>query len=480
MNKLSGLQFLLVASRQEPPKVDRPSPSSGNRTPDMTAFITQTLGSYIAEEALARAPSDVVAKAKLCLLDSLGCLFGGHQLPIAGMLGALRADSQRVPSPAMAAFARATLINALDFDDIYEKGHPGATVIAAALSVAEYKLCAGTEFLEAVIIGYEVSCRVGISLTHVRPRKAIHGHGTWQIFGAAAAAAKLMGLDAMRAAHAIAIAAANAPVASVMKTVYGDTPSMAKNNFGMAAQMGVNAARLAAVGYEGPLDVFEGETGFWRMAGADECRFDRLTNGLGAAYEILRVGFKPFSCCRLIQSSVQACSDVVRMAGIDPADAKHARLIVTVPPIVCAPPFSEARPRHMWAAQFSAPHAIAMAVFGVEPGPDWFVDDWLNDEIAGRFQDSIELRPHPNHGLPHGTHAASACLQLRNGQSFERHVDIAEGDASNPMRKSALESKFLRLASRVAGEGGASEVIDNVYALDEAESVRPLLRLLTG
>ncbi|OCP22468.1 hypothetical protein BC361_24775 [Ensifer sp. LC54] len=213
---------------------------------------------------------------------------------------------------------------------------------------------------------------------------------------------------------------------------------------------------------------------------SDECRFDRLTNGLGAAYEILRIGFKPFSCCRLIQSSVQACRDVVRMADIDPADGAHAGLIATAPPIVCESPFSEARPRHMWAAQFSAPHAIAMAVFGVEAGPDWFVDDWLNDEIAGRFQDSIELGSHSNRGSRHGTHAASACLQLRDGQSFERHVDIAEGDASNSMRKSALESKFLRLASSVSGDSGASEVIDNVYALDGAESVRPLLRLLVG
>ncbi|KSV64959.1 hypothetical protein N183_34405 [Sinorhizobium sp. Sb3] len=456
----------------------------------MTAFITQTLGSYIAEEALTRVPGEVIDKAKLCLLDSLGCLFGGHQLPMAGMLEVLRADSQVAPSsgrpvsgcaePAAAAFVKATLINALDFDDIYEKGHPGATVISAALSVAEHTKCSGTELLEAVITGYEVSCRVGISLAHVQPRKAIHGHGTWQIFGAAAAAVKLMRLDAGRAAHAIAIAATNAPVASVMKTVYGDTPSMAKNNFGMAAQMGVLAARLAAAGYEGPLDVFEGEAGFWRMAGADECRFDRLTNDLGGAYEILRVGFKPFSCCRLIQSSVQASRDVVRMAGIDPADGLHAKLVVTAPPILCEPPFSEARPRHMWAAQFSAPHAIAMAVFGVEPGPDWFVDDWLNDEIAGRFQDSIELRPHTIHASPQSAHAASACLQLRDGQSFERHVDVAEGEASNPMRKSALEGKFLRLASPVVGDSSACEAIDNVYALDKAGLLRPLLNLLVS
>lgn len=456
----------------------------------MTTFITQTLGRYIAEEVLARVPADVVDKAKLCLLDSLGCLLGAHRLPIAGMLEGLWANSQAAASrggpvsgcadPATAAFARATLINALDFDDIYEKGHPGATVIAAAFSVAEHTSSSGAEILEAVIAGYEVSCRVAISLAHTQPRKTLHGHGTWQIFGAAAAAAKLMRLNARQAAHAIAIAAANAPVASVMKTVYGDRPSMAKNNFGMAAQMGVNAARLAAAGYQGPLDLFEGETGFWRMAGADECRFDRLTSGLGVAYEILRVGFKPFSCCRLIQSSVQACRDVVRMAGIAPADGEHAKLVVTAPPIVCEPPFSEARPQHMWAAQFSAPHAIAMAVFGVEPGPDWFAESWLNDEIAGRFQDNIELRPHSRRDIPHGAHAASARLQLQNGQNFERHVDIAEGEAANPMRRSAIENKFLRLANTVVGESAACEITNRLYKLDDDKSVRPLLRLVVG
>ena len=85
-----------------------------------------------------------------------------------------------------------------------------------------------------------------------------------------------------------------------MKTVYGARPSMAKNNFGAAAQVGVNAALLARQGFEGPLDIFEGEAGFWRMFGADGCDAGRLTEGLGHLYEIREVGFKPYSCCRII------------------------------------------------------------------------------------------------------------------------------------------------------------------------------------
>ena len=222
------------------------------------------------------------------------------------------------PDCGTAALVYATLINALDYDDIYKKGHPGATVMSAALALAERIDCSGPDLIEAVVVGYEVSGRVGMSLTQSTPRKTLHGHGTWQTMGAVATAAKLLRLDVRQTAHAIAIAAANAPVASVMKTVYGARPSMAKNNFGAAAQVGVNAALLARHGFEGPLDIFEGETGFWRMFGADGCDAGRLTEGLGHLYEIREVGFKPYSCCRILQSSIEAAVEVFRRAEIDP------------------------------------------------------------------------------------------------------------------------------------------------------------------
>ncbi|MEX2693360.1 MmgE/PrpD family protein [Rhizobium mongolense] len=451
----------------------------------MTPSIAQRIGEYIAAESFSRLPPEVIHKSKLCIMDSIGCLFGARNLPVSRMMDSFFTGNHaagpgvRLLDPAMAAFRKASLINALDFDDIYEKGHPGATVIAAALSMAAHRECSGTDLLEAVVVGYEVSCRVGISLLHRAPRKTIHGHGTWQVFGATATAAKLMRLDARQAAQAIAIAAVNAPVASVMKTVYGKNPSMAKNNFGAAAQTGANAARLAAAGFEGPLDVFEGPTGYWRMAGADECDFGKLTSGFGSIYEISRVGFKPFSCCRLIQSSVQACRDVFTMARVDAAAGEHIKLVVTAPPIVCEPPFSTARPKNMWAAQFSAPHAIAMAVLGVEPGPDWFADDWLRHDIAGSLQDIIEFMPHSAHDLSREPHAASACLHLHDGRVLEKHVPFAEGRLPT-LFESALETKFRRLTSSAVGDSASFEILDNLQNLKSATSVQPLVRFVSG
>jgi 2-methylcitrate dehydratase PrpD len=343
-------------------------------------YLSEHLGSLVAELNYSDLPESITNKAKLCLLDATGCLAAAHQSPLASIvenyIAGICASTELQPSsisipvdPATRAGAYALLINALDYDDIYWKGHPGATVNATALSMALTIELSGSDVILAIVAGYEVSGRVAMSLGHSAPRKTVHGHGTWQIFGAAAAAAKLLNLDAWQTAHALAIAAANAPVPSVMKTVYGDQPSLAKNNFGSAAQAGVTAAYLARAGMEGPLDVFEGDTGFWRMAGAEKCDSTRLSRRFGEPYEINDVGFKAFSCCRIIQ----ACAEAARAAmnDADVADEDAIDLIVAaVPEIACREPFSIERPMTMSAAQFSVPYAIVATIlrmlFGME------------------------------------------------------------------------------------------------------------------
>lgn len=451
----------------------------------MQQTAAMILGHYIAREKICDLPSDVIGMANTCLLDSLGCLLGGYSTPVADILDGYLRDtgscgdvrifgSDRKADPGTAAFVQACLINVLDFDDISRKGHPGATVVAAALSVADRTDSCGADLLEAMVVGYEVGGRIGTSLIHTQPRKTVHGHGTWQIFGAAATAAKLLRLDARQSAHAIAIAAANAPVASVMKTVYGTEPTMAKNNFGVAAQAGVNAAFLAKNGFEGPLDIFEGDTGFWRMAGADTCDLERLTAGLGRIYEIREVGFKPYSCCRILQSTAQAALKVFAAAGVDPTGDAYHRLEITAPPIVCEPPFDSQAPADIWAAQFSAPYAIAMASLGVDPGPDWFTKERVHDGVAARLMARIVVRPDVARPVPNAHHAACAELRLTDGRVFKAEVKIALGEAANPLTRSFLEGKFVKLAERRLGNEQALGLLRSVGGIGEASSIQSL------
>lgn len=134
----------------------------------MTTPATQTLAECLVNACFENLPPDVVEKAKLCLMDSVGCFFGGHQTPVAPGLERLSAGiaggfaHPPRPDPAWHAFRYATLANALDLDDIYWKGHPGATVVAAALAVANRSRSTGRDLIAAIVAGYEVGCRIGM------------------------------------------------------------------------------------------------------------------------------------------------------------------------------------------------------------------------------------------------------------------------------------------------------------------------------
>ncbi len=452
----------------------------------MSSSSALRLASYLTAENYESLPAEVIEKSKLCLLDALGCLIGAYRSSASIVVESFVSDlgnsgdvhvagGHLKTDCATAAFANATLINALDFDDIYKKGHPGATVISTALAVGQKVGCSGRELIEAIVVGYEISCRVGISMSHVIPRRLIHGHGTWQTLGAAATAAKLFKLDTHKAAHALAIAASNAPVASVMKTVYGALPSMAKNNFGTAAQVEVNAALLARNGFEGPLDVFDGPTGFWRMFGADGCDFLVLSGELGAKYEILEVGFKRYSCCRILQSSIEAVIQVFQKAMISPQEGEYHKIVVSTPPIVCEWPFNNRKPDSLWSAQFSGPYTFAMALLGIEAGPDWFTTQNLNNPAVKILIEKIELLPRRVAATDQSHHTASAELQLNNGERISSMVAVAKGEAANPLSRHFIEEKFVRLASPRLQLETCRNVLGLISKLEKMQTFKPSL-----
>ncbi|MBB4403032.1 MULTISPECIES: MmgE/PrpD family protein [Rhizobium/Agrobacterium group] len=447
----------------------------------MTTPATQTLAGYIVNASFENLPSDVVEKAKLCLMDSVGCFFGGHQTPVAPGLERFSAGiaggstNTPCPDPVWQAFHYATLANALDLDDIYSKGHPGATVVAAGLAVASRTRSTGRELIAAIVAGYEVGCHIGMSLVNNTPRKTVHGHGTWQIFGAAAASAKLLKLNHQQAAHALAIAAVNAPIASVMKTVYGTTPTMAKNNFATAAMGGVNAAFLARAGFEGPLDVFEGDTGFWRMAGADGVDLSRLKIGPDMRYEIRDVGFKAFSCCRIIQSSVEAAVEAFVVGAVERTVHEVREIEVFASEIVCRAPFNDPEPRDIWAAQFSAPFAIAMGVLGHAAGPEWFAPSRFLDQTVRDLTAKIRLSPLRSADRSSHHHAARVRLHLFDDRVVEATADVAKGDAANPLAPSFLEEKFLRLSAARLHGTRRQQILQFLKQLELKDDLRFLL-----
>lgn len=448
------------------------------------ATACELLGEFIASAGYSRLPAEVTSRVKQGVQDSLGCLLAAYSTDVATILrpyletagsgDSTVIGSTRQLSADAAAHANALLINALDYDDIYRKGHLSATTVAAGLAVGEMIDCSGEELIAALAVGYEVSGRIGTSLRHIEPRKLIHGHGTWQAFGAAAVTARLLRLDAQQAAHALAVCGVNAPVASVMKTVYGTAgATMAKNNFGVSAATGVSSALLARSGFEGPLDLLEGETGFWRMAGADEFDSQALLDDLGERFETLHIGFKPFSCCRILQGSIEAVLHAAARIGCqDPAEIQ--RIEVEAAPILGRLPFNSSSPRTMWDAQFSAPFVYAMALLRVPPGPDWFAARWCDDHEVSSLMSKVTIAPLAN-ATPV---SARATVVLRDGRSARAEVGIPCGEASNPMSQEALDTKFLRLAQHRLTLDDARTLLGRVHALEREPSVRSWVRAI--
>ena len=296
----------------------------------------------------------------------------------------------------------------------------------------------------------------------------------------------MMGLNTGETANAFGIAGANAPVRSAMKTVYGQTdPTMAKNNYGTASEVGLQSVLLAGNGFKGPRDIFDGDTGFWRMIGTSYSDLHKTMNAnLGADYIILENTFKPYPCCRLIHSSIDAVLNVVNENDINLSDIEKI-LIRTVSPL-SKPPFSvqqDPDPKNMTAGQSNAPYAIACALRNIEP-VEWYERENMLDEDLLEFANKIEFEVDPDADKlfrkDHGTIPATAILYLKNDKEYFKEVLIPKGDPRNPLILEDLIKKFKGLANKAFdNECQVMSLINMIMNLEKLEDVNELIKMLS-
>src|SRR5207247_5197930 len=212
----------------------------------------------------------VVGAVKRLVLDHLGCALGGSRTPLARAAadvavadrgsGATVIGTRRRAAPGPAAFANATAANALDYDDTGATGHPGATVIPAALALGEVRDRSGADVLAAVLAGYEVWSRIAGAIQPSWERRVrVYGNGVTQTFGAAVAGARLLGLDTEATLCALGLAGAFAPLPHDGKIGWEEGRiSWVKDNVAWPAEGGVRAALLAERGFRATREVLDG------------------------------------------------------------------------------------------------------------------------------------------------------------------------------------------------------------------------------
>ena len=430
-----------------------------------------------------------VSAAKNVALDTIGAMLAGSRQPENANLAQLAADKgrggkstllgSRAKSQAMlAALANATAGVSLEVDEGTRLGggHPAIHVTPAALAVGEElsnsgRASSGRKVLESIIVGYEITSRIGGATT---ARHEIHSHGTWGTIGSAVAAAKLMGFDAAQMRQTINLAASMSPANTWTPCFEGAT---VRNLYpGRSNLQGILAANLSQCGFtaiqDGPADLYASVLG----AGFDP---QNAIEGLGqsGSYRIQQNYFKFHACCWYNHPVLDAVQSLQRQNEFDAVQVKQVR--VSAPAMAMT--MTNPEPDNMLSAKFSIPYAVAHAIVAGTTDVFAFQPDRVADPSVQEFARRVVIEPDPQMDLRRYDYpAAKVTLVLADGRSLHEDVVAHRGDFRNPAPQEELEAKFLSLSRDVLGQDGAMAVIEAVGRMDAIENVNTLTELCQG
>ncbi|MHB1244059.1 MAG: MmgE/PrpD family protein [Gaiellaceae bacterium] len=412
-----------------------------------TAF--SAFASELTADAL---PPAAVSAVHNDLLDTVGCALAGSQAPgIPELLGVLErwggrlessvwARELELPAPE-AAFANGAAAHALDYDDTHDGAvlHAGVTVIPAALAAAQLRAgTTGADLVAAIAAGIETVCRLGASIEDGPSSSGWLLTPVCGAFGAVAAAARALALDAETTHHALGIAYAQA-AGNGQATL--DSALTKRLQAGFAARAGVTAAVLAAAGITGAHAVFEGERGWFRVYHGSRYDRDIALDGLGRSFLLEQLTFKPYPCCRWMHAAIEAALEL-RERGIDAAAVQRLEVAVSRQALASTGrrPSALDGAKRIVEAQFSIPYAVAVALLDGKPALAHFTHDAVMrpdlNELAAIVHPVLD--PDPERLNRRGISSAVLTAQLRGGGEAQVLVERPA-----PAAEASLVEKFL-------------------------------------
>ena len=459
-----------------------------------TPTLLQRLASFAAAVTPAGLPAEVRASLRQRILDTVGLCLGARPLstsdqalsvatawggpPTATVLGA-----SRLPA-AGAAFANGVLAHSLDFDDTHLPSvlHPSASLVPAALAVAEETGASVANMLAALAVGYEVCVRTGMAAydrtlgNSVFFERGWHATSICGTLGAAATAARLYGLGQEGIGHAIAIAASMGSGVIEANRAGG---SVKRLHCGWAAHAGVVAAQLARAGLTGPPTVFEGRFGFYQAFCGGTFRAEEITANLGTDWCIPGIFYKPYPANHFTHAGIDAAmrlrSRIDRVEDID-----RLELGVASPTLrtIAEPREQKIRPQSGYHAQFSGPFTVAAALLGGGGLGLWlddFTDAHASDPryLALAAKVHVVAAPECDAIFPNQFPAVLTAW-LSDGRVLTERVLENRGGPGNPLSDEELLTKFRANAARAIDPLVADRLGDAILTLDE----RPLAATL--
>ena len=429
---------------------------------------------------------DVRHHAKRAIVDWFAAAVPGGGMPPAQILTSALVDeagagrSVLVPDGRVAPLRSAALINATaahsaEVDDIFRDGiyHPGAPTIAAALAAAQDLERSGEDLLRAVIIGYELSNRVA-ALVQPAHYRYWHTTGTVGTFGAAAAVATLLRVDAERFVHAIAT---SVTMAAGLQQAFRSDAMSKPLHAGHAAEAGALAALAAARGFTGAPDVLEGESGFG-AAMSDAPDWQGLFDDLGSVFTITATTFKNHTCCGHTFAAIDGALELRDDHDIDPDRIDRIEVATYGVAIEVT---GNATPRTSFEAQFSLPYTVAAAFRLGSVRLAAFEQHHLDDPGLRALVERVELSVDAelDASFP-SQRGARVRVVLTDGSVHETYRPTRRGDPDLPLTDAHLEDKFVELVEPHLGAAATTRLSDELWGLEDRPNVTGLGRSTLG
>ena len=451
--------------------------------------VTKKFAGYVTTSGLEDFPPEVVAAAKAAIIDCLGCMLAGSKEPLADVLCDYVVGLGGTPSATVegrgfktstpeAALINGAMSHALDYDDVtfITKTHPSAVLIPAALPLAEEVGATGGEMLLAYLLGFEVACAVGDAISPAYyDDLGRHPTGPLGTLGAAAAASRLLGLDAGQTAMAISLAASQA---AGLRQNFG---TMTKPyHAGAACRSGITAAKLVRAGFTASADALEGRFGFMRaFSGGSGYDPEKAAASIGNRCYRVESGIeiKKYPCCGSAHLALDATARLLAQEAFTADQVDRIDVLVDFDP-----PRSliHSRPTGGLEGKFSMQYCLAAEILDGQIGLASFTDEQVARPEVQRLIPRIEMRRHPGYeGQLSWTEAYNQVeVHTKDGRVLTERAERATTGALRGVIMEDVRVKFLDCAGVALTEQDANTALGILDNLESLGPVGPLAELL--
>lgn len=456
---------------------------STDTTPQL-GETTEQVVEFAAEITIDDVPDTVIERSKLVLLDTIGSLLAAsdHRYEPGRLLaefvdeydssdGASVVNYDLQTAPEKAALVNATMCYFCDLDAHHPEAitHTPAVVVPSALAAGERQGVSGDEFLVAVVLGVEVSCRVSLAM---KPDslydQGIHPTPVSGVFGSAIAAARLFDLDHRQ--YAIALGLAQTQASGTLAWKADPTECFRPFNPGIAARNGLTAARLARLNFGTPVDPFEGNYTVFRMFSDELEAVDQLSRGLGDSYAITDHAFKRYSSVAFSHTALDALFDIVTEQDLTDDDVVdlEVRFPATGAELIDDTELNS----------HSLRYVLAIALVRGEVVIDDIIDDRRDEPRVSALLERITLVHDEDldHNFPERYTAIVTITTESN--TYSKRVDYAEGTPKKPFNRSDVEEKFRRVTATTTSAPQREQIIESVDDIENLDDVNELVALL--